>query len=291
MTISRITARAVIASAIGAYVVAVLTSPTGSAQGSAPAAAVKAPAPTPRATADASSSQSVVTRYCITCHNDRTKTGELTLEHADLADVPKSAELWEKAIRKIRAGQMPPAGMPRPDAAALEGFVSYLETSIDRAAAANPRPGRTALHRLNRAEYANAIRDLLALEIDSTALLPPDDESSGFDNIADVLTVSPSLMERYLSASWNISRLALGNLKIQPSMVTHRVRPDLSQDQHIEGLPPGTRGGTMPTRVHRTLGTSPPLLAIAGTSPPPSSMRTWPPGCSPRWPGSMPPPV
>ena len=135
--------------------------------------------------------------------------------------------------------------MPRPDAAALEGFVSYLETSIDRAADASPRPGRTALHRLNRAEYANAIRDLLALEIDSTALLPPDDESSGFDNIADVLTVSPSLMERYLSASWNISRMALGNLKIQPSMVTHRVRPDLSQDQHIEGLPPGTRGGML----------------------------------------------
>jgi len=241
----RITVRGVLTSALGAFVVAVLTSPTGSAQGSAPAAAVKAAAPAPRATADASSSQSVVTRYCITCHNDRTKTGELTLEHADLADVPKSAELWEKAIRKIRAGQMPPAGMPRPDAAALEGFVSYLETSIDRAADASPRPGRTALHRLNRAEYANAIRDLLALEIDSTALLPPDDESSGFDNIADVLTVSPSLMERYLSASWNISRMALGNLKIQPSMVTHRVRPDLSQDQHIEGLPPGTRGGML----------------------------------------------
>ena len=109
--------------------------------------------------------------------------------------------------------------MPRPDAATLDGFVAYLETSLDRAAAANPRPGRTALHRLNRAEYANAIRDLLALDIDATALLPPDDESSGFDNIADVLTVSPSLMERYLSASWNISRMALGNLNIAPSTV------------------------------------------------------------------------
>ena len=138
---------------------------------------------------------------------------------------------------------MPPAGMPRPDAATLEAFVSHLETSIDRAAAASPRPGRTALHRLNRAEYANAIRDLLSLEIDATALLPPDDESSGFDNIADVLTVSPSLMERYLSASWNISRMALGNVNITPSTATYRVRPDLSQDQHIEGLPPGTRGG------------------------------------------------
>src|SRR6185503_7568891 len=165
------------------------------------------------------------------------------LEHADLTDVPKSAELWEKVIRKVRAGMMPPAGMPRPDAATLEGFVSYIESSIDREAAAHPRPGRTALHRLNRAEYANAIRDLLALEIDSTALLPPDDESSGFDNIADVLSVSPSLMERYLSASWNISRAALGNLHIQPSTITYRVRPDLSQDQHIDGMPPGTRGG------------------------------------------------
>jgi hypothetical protein len=116
----------------------------------------------------------------------------------------------------------------------LNGFVAHLETTLDRAAAASPRPGRTALHRLNRAEYANAIRDLLALEIDATALLPADDESSGFDNIADVLTVSPSLMERYLSASWNISRMALGNVNITPSTATYRVRPDLSQDQHID---------------------------------------------------------
>ena len=101
------------------------------------------------------------------------------------------------------------------------------------------------MHRLNRAEYANAIRDLLALDIDAAALLPPDDESSGFDNIADVLTVSPSLMERYLSASWNISRLAVGNLNIAPSTAVYRVRPDLSQDQHVEGLPPGTRGGIL----------------------------------------------
>ena len=157
--------------------------------------------------------------------------------------------MWEKVIRKVRAGMMPPAGMPRPDAATLDGFVQYLETSIDRAAVASPRPGRTALHRLNRAEYANAIRDLLALEIDATALLPPDDESSGFDNIADVLTVSPSLMERYLSASWNISRTALGNTAITPVTVTQRVRPDLSQDQHIEGLPPGTRGGMLFTHA------------------------------------------
>ena len=217
---------------------------TGSAQGTTPPAAAS-PASHAAASAEASASQGLVKTYCVTCHNDRNRTGELTLENVDLGDVPKSAELWEKVIRKVRAGMMPPAGMPRPDAPALEGFVGYLESSLDRAAAANPRPGRTALHRLNRAEYANAIRDLLALEIDATALLPPDDESSGFDNIADVLTVSPSLMERYLSASWNISRAAMGNVAIQPGTATYRVRPDLSQNQHIEGLPPGTRGGML----------------------------------------------
>jgi mono/diheme cytochrome c family protein len=227
--------RTAILSAAAALVLAALAGPIGSAQGTA--------SPTPVATADTAASQGVVGKYCIGCHNDRTKSGELSLEHADLTDIPKGAETWEKVIRKVRAGMMPPAGMPRPDAATLNAFVAHLESSIDRAAAASPRPGRTALHRLNRAEYANAIRDLLALDIDATALLPPDDESSGFDNIADVLTVSPSLMERYLSASWNISRMAMGNVHITPSTVTYRVRPDLSQDQHIDGLPPGTRGG------------------------------------------------
>jgi hypothetical protein len=216
----------------------VLVGPPGSAQGTA--ASPTAAASSPDAT--------LVKTYCATCHNDRTRSGELSLEHADLTAVAQHPELWERVIRKVRAGMMPPAGMPRPDAAMLDGFVSHLETTIDQAAAASPRPGRTALHRLNRAEYANAIRDLLSLEIDATALLPPDDESSGFDNIADVLTVSPSLMERYLSASWNISRMALGNVNITPSTATYRVRPDLSQDQHIEGLPPGTRGGM--TIVH-----------------------------------------
>ncbi|HEX5108436.1 MAG TPA: DUF1592 domain-containing protein [Vicinamibacterales bacterium] len=187
----------------------------------------------------------VVRTYCATCHSDRTRSGGLSLEHADFTDIPKAAETWEKVIRKVRAGMMPPPGMPRPPGDQLDAMTAFLETSLDRAAAARPRPGRTAMHRLNRAEYANAIRDLLDLEIDATALLPPDDESSGFDNIADVLTVSPSLMERYLSASWNVSRMALGNLGITPSTVTYRVRPDLSQDQHIDGLPPGTRGGIL----------------------------------------------
>jgi mono/diheme cytochrome c family protein len=187
----------------------------------------------------------VLNKYCVTCHSDKAKTGGLSLEHVNLTDIPKGAETWEKVIRKVRAGMMPPPGMPRPDQPALDSFVGYFETSLDRAAAAKPNPGRLAMHRLNRAEYANAIRDLLALDVDSAALLPPDDESSGFDNIADVLKMSPSLMERYLSASWNISRMAVGNTEIGASTQTYRVRPDLSQDQHIDGLPLGTRGGIL----------------------------------------------
>jgi len=185
----------------------------------------------------------LVAKYCVTCHNDQARTGGVTLQAADLTDIPRGAELWEKAIRKLRVGAMPPQGAPRPDAAALERLASYLETSLDRAASAKPNPGRATMHRMNRSEYGNAIRDLLGLEIDATALLPPDDESSGFDNIADVLRVSPSLMERYLSASWSISRLAMANTKVTPTTATYRVSPDLSQDQHIEGLPLGSRGG------------------------------------------------
>jgi len=187
----------------------------------------------------------VLNTYCVTCHSEKAKTGGLTLEHADLADVPKGAATWEKVIRKVRAGMMPPPGMPRPDKATLDSFASFFETTLDQASALKPQPGRATVHRLNRTEYANAIRDLLAMDVDAAALLPPDDESSGFDNIADVLNVPPSLMERYLSASWNISRAAVGNPAIAPSTATYRVRPDLSQDQHIEGMPLGTRGGIL----------------------------------------------
>ena len=191
----------------------------------------------------------LLNRYCVTCHSDKLRTGGLSLQGANLADIPKGAETWEKVIRKLRVGAMPPQGMPRPDKTALDGLASFFETALDRAYAAKPNPGHATMHRLNRTEYGNAIHDLLALDIDADAILPPDDESSGFDNIADVLRVSPSLMERYLSASWNISRQAVGNLSISPSTATYRVRPDLSQDQHIEGLPLGTRGGIL---VHHT---------------------------------------
>ena len=195
--------------------------------------------------AAAATQATLINTYCVTCHNDKARTGGLSLEHADLNNVPKGAETWEKVIRKVRAGMMPPAGVKRPEKPALDGMVSYLESSLDQAAAAKPEPGRATMHRLNRTEYANAIHDLLAVDIDPTAYLPPDDESSGFDNIADVLKVSPSLMERYLSASWNISRMAVGDQAIASSTTTYRVRPDLSQDQHIDGLPLGTRGGIL----------------------------------------------
>ncbi len=189
--------------------------------------------------------QAVIGKYCITCHSAKLRTGGLSLQDADLNNIPAGAETWEKVIRKLRTGSMPPQGMPRPDGPTVNALASFLETSLDRAAEAKPAPGHAAMHRLNRAEYANAIHDLLALDVDATALLPPDDESSGFDNIADVLRLSPSLMERYLSASWNISRQAIGNMNITPETATYRVRPDLSQDQHIEGLPFGTRGGIL----------------------------------------------
>ena len=192
---------------------------------------------------DAPAQAAVLNKYCVVCHNDKMKTGGMSLQAADLTDVPHRAETWENVIRKLSTGSMPPQGMPRPDGATVEGLLSYLEGSLDRAAAAHPNPGHASVHRLNRTEYANAIRDLLAIDIDPTALLPADDESSGFDNIADVLRMSPSLMERYLSASWNISREAVGDMNIAAATTTYRVRPDLSQDQHLEGLPLGTRGG------------------------------------------------
>jgi mono/diheme cytochrome c family protein len=189
-------------------------------------------------------------QYCVTCHNTRTKTGGLELESPDPLHVQADPELWEKVVKKLRAGMMPPAGMPAPPADARKGFVSVLESRLDRAAAQTPNPGRPLVHRLNRAEYANAIRDLLALDIDAATLLPADDSSSGFDNIADVLGVSPVLLESYLSAADRIAALAVGNPKMPPSSEVYRVRQDASQSRHVEGLPLGTVGGFA---IERTL--------------------------------------
>jgi len=184
---------------------------------------------------------SLLNQYCIGCHNDRLKTGGLSLQGLP---IDGNAETWEKVIRKVRAGMMPPAGAKRPERAALDAFAGSIETTIDRAAAATPNPGRAPLHRMNRVEYENAIRDLLALEVDSSTLLPADDSSHGFDNIADVLGVSPSLLERYVAAAAKISRLAVGERDAAPAQVTYSVKGDLSQNQTLDGMPLGTRGGT-----------------------------------------------
>jgi len=193
----------------------------------------------------ASSQQALVNKYCVTCHNERAKTGGIVLEKMDVDHPGANAELWEKAIRKLRAGLMPPSGAPRPDRAVLDKFRASLETAIDQAGASKPTPGATALHRLNRTEYANAVRDLIAVDVDVATILPADDSSEGLDNIADVLGTSPALIERYVGAAAKISRLAIGDTDISPLSTTYKVRGDLSQDKHIPGLPAGTRGGVV----------------------------------------------
>jgi cytochrome c551/c552 len=192
---------------------------------------------------DAAQYRAVLNQYCVNCHNDRLKTGGLSLQTVDLAQAPANAEVLEKVIRKVHAGMMPPAGAPRPDPAVAEGMVAWLRTTLDKAAEAHPYPGRPLLQRLNRAEYANAIRDLLGLDVDVSALLPPDNSGYGFDNVTDVLGVSPLLLESYLNAAMKITALALGDPKAKPAGDVYHVRQDASQDQHIDGLPLGTIGG------------------------------------------------
>ena len=189
--------------------------------------------------------RALLDRYCVTCHNERLQVADLTLDVADVGDVGAHPEVWEKVVRKLRAGAMPPAPRPRPDGATYEAFTTWLETELDAAAARNPDPGRTdTFHRLNRSEYHNVIRDLLDLEVDVAALLPADDGSYGFDNIAGVLGISPTLLERYLSAAKKISRLAIGRPAPSATAETFRLVTDLTQDVRVDGLPFGTRGGT-----------------------------------------------
>ncbi|HWP85032.1 MAG TPA: DUF1592 domain-containing protein [Terriglobia bacterium] len=186
----------------------------------------------------------VLKTYCITCHNERLQTAGLLLDKANLEQAGADPALWEKVIAKLRSRAMPPAGARRPDPPTYEALAGFLEEQLDRAAAAHPNPGRPSIQRLNRAAYANAIRDLLAVEIDAAALLPTDDSSYGFDNIGDVLTVSPALMERYLSAATQISRLAVGDPRISPSVETYGVSERLMQEEREgEDLPFGSRGG------------------------------------------------
>jgi mono/diheme cytochrome c family protein len=191
--------------------------------------------------------EAALDRYCVTCHNARLKTGGLLLDQANRANVGADAETWEKVVRRLRAGTMPPQGSPRPDRATYDALIGWLEPSLDRAAAARPAPGRPLLHRVNRVEYANAVRDLLAVEVDAAALLPPDDAGfGGFDNIADVLGVSPLLQERYLVAAQKISAAAVGSPELAiPVDTKYQVPGDRTQTKHIDGLPLGTRGGVL----------------------------------------------
>ena len=235
--------------------------PAGAGPASVPAAAAGRPAaaelrlapPASGARQTAQSALSAETpqralldRYCVTCHNERRRTGGLALDVLDVTRVGKAPEVWERVALKLRGGMMPPAGRPRPGPAEYEGFRSWLETELDRAAESRLEPGRVPTHRLNRAEYANAVRDLLALEIDAAALLPADDVGHGFDNLAGTLALSPALMERYLSAARRISRLAVGDPTIGPGFTsrTYVVPINMAQnDRMSDDLPFGSRAG------------------------------------------------
>ena len=246
--------------AASAFVVMTMLAGSGAAYAGEPVSA-----PGGAAGAAEAPSRELLDRYCVSCHSARVVGGAgqapsalvgqlrsvgLALDTLDLADVGAHADTWERVVRKLRAGAMPPAGRPRPDDAMRDAFVERLEAVLDAAWAARADLPRTAVyHRLNRAEYRNAIRDLLDLDVDVAELLPPDDATYGFDNIADALTVSPLLLERYLSAARRIGRLAIGPAAMRPAIATYLARTDLTQDDHIAGLPLGTQGG-MAVRHH-----------------------------------------
>lgn len=195
-----------------------------------------------------SAQRALANRYCVTCHNERRPTpagAPLMLDKANIDNLAENPDVWEKVVRKVRSGAMPPVGMPRPDATTFQTWVRSLEDGLDRVAAAKPDPGRPAtVHRLNRSEYTNAVRDLLAVEIDGRAFLPADDSGYGFDNIGDVLSVSPGLLERYMLAAAKISRQAIGDPTLRPGATTYKTSPLLLQDDRLsEDLPFGSRGG------------------------------------------------
>ncbi len=211
---------------------------TGGPVGSAAAARQAAPAEY-RAMLDA---------YCVTCHNQRTDAPAgtpLRLDEADLEDLAADAETWEKVVRKLGVGAMPPEGSPTPGAAALDSFRSALIASLDAAASSAPRPGRYVVHRLNRNEYANAVRDLLGVELDVAEYLPSDGGDFGFDNVAAALKSSPMLVEGYLAAALAVSDLAVGDADAEPGAATYSIGAEVSQREHVDGLPIGTRGGIL----------------------------------------------
>ena len=196
--------------------------------------------------ASASSARQLLDQYCVGCHNVKTQTAGLTLDKLDTTHIGDQAETWEKVVRKLRAGMMPPMGMRRPESATYEGLTVWLEGELDRAAAARPQYVPPGLHRMNRTEYANAIHEFLGLDLDVSEFLPVDDSSYGFDNVAASLGISPALVEGYMSAAGKISRLALGH-ETEPSQKKYIAPQDYSQEGHVEGLPFGTRGGMLIT--------------------------------------------
>jgi len=244
---------------IWAAVVASISGQTGTASrnralaapsAARPAQGAPTAAPRPAAAASQAAPDSALLKtYCVTCHNDRLKTGGLALDMVSLDDIPTHAETLEKVVLKLKTGLMPPAGAPRPDRAVLDGFAAALESRLDKALPANANLTTPALHRLNRVEYANAVRDLLTLDVDVNSLLPADGSSEGFDNLAEALAVSPSLVQGYVSAAMKISRQAVGDRSAAASQVVYATPPALAQDKHIDGLPLGTRGGILVTHT------------------------------------------
>ena len=208
-----------------------------------PGAKLGQPVPTP-VPASGNPYRNLLDRYCVNCHNQQLKTAGIEFDTMDLARAADDAPVWEKVVRQLRTGMMPPEEMPQPPAEERSAFSSWLESALDRAAETDPNPGRPAAYRLTRTQYANAIRDLLALEIDGPSLLPPDDPAFGFDNIADSLSFSPLLLERYLSAARKISRLAVGDATMQPAAATYATSPLAVQSGRMsEDLPFGSGGG------------------------------------------------
>ena len=231
----RTTARAVLL-LMASHGVAFAASPS-------PAAGPQATAAT--ATAAQTPDPELLTRYCVTCHSDTLETGGLTLEHVDVDRIAEDPELWEKIAWKIRIGAMPKVPAPRPEPPVLDRFASAVERALDRAAAASPNPGPPTFHRLNRLQYVNAVRDLLGVEIDGPRLLPPDESTYGFDNSRG-LSVTPSLLDRYISAAVKIARVAVGDPTIRPATETYRIGRAVRQDERMsEDLPFGTNGGTV----------------------------------------------
>ena len=207
--------------------------------------------PAAPATAPGSTSQAIPREWgelqerCSKCHNSVDWAGGIAFDTISPADVPANAEVWEKAVRKLRGHLMPPPGESQPAQRTIDSFVSFLEGSLDRASQAHPDPGSVGLHRLNRTEYARQIQALLGLDVDVRTLLPKDVSSDGFDNIAATLRVSPAFLDQYITAARNISRQAIGRASAKASSHEYRISPALDQSEHVDGLPLGTRGGAL----------------------------------------------